>query len=339
MLVRRYGTAGSPLAAPAPLRPPGPSEVVVQAAGIALGVEPAAELSGEVVDAGESAREWLGRRVVVPRCLPCGDCDRCRRGRAASCPHRAARDGLASHELVPARYLCSVEPPLWPAEVELWQLAALADAASSPYGALVRSGLGPGELLVIVGGGIRGAFAIALGRSLGAHPVVIESDPARAERARALGALGVVGRECFSGELGDQARAEIASFAAPLGLPDHGYKILETTGTAKGREQALALVPDGGTVALLDGDSAAAAELPPPELPRVDWAPLVAREAQLLGAGACHPELYPELCAKLVRGELPLATLTVAVAPEEAASAFEAHLAGRLLPLPILRPV
>ncbi|HEY7958195.1 MAG TPA: alcohol dehydrogenase catalytic domain-containing protein [Polyangia bacterium] len=343
MLVRHYRLDGGPLAAPAPIRPPGASEVVVKVAGIALGVEPPAEIAGEVVAAGESAGEWLGRRVVVPRCLPCGDCDRCRRARAASCPNRAARDGLADFEIVPARYLCSVEPPLWPSAlepaIELWQLAALADAASAPYGALLRSGLGPGELVVILGGGIRGAFAIALARSLGAHAAVIESDPARGERARALGALCVIESERSPDEIHDQ----LASFSAPLGLADHGYKILETTGAFESRNRALALLPDGGTAAFLEPSGGIAASLdgnPSVAQPSsgVDWAHLVAREAQLLGAGPCHPELYPELCAKLVRGELPLSLLTSAVAPEEAARAREAHLAGRLLPLPIVRP-
>src|SRR6185503_12114 len=159
MTVTRHRLDAGPKPAPEPLRPPAAGEVVVEAAGIALGVEPAAEVAGAVIAAGESAGEWIGRRVVVPRCLPCGECERCRRGRVASCPARVRREGLVSHEIVPARFLVSVEPPLWPdavtPPVELWQLAALADAAATPYGALVRTGLGPGELLVVVGGGVR----------------------------------------------------------------------------------------------------------------------------------------------------------------------------------------
>src|SRR5437868_12143487 len=110
-----------------PCRPPGPAEVVVAVAGVALGVEPRAEICGRVVQAGAAAADWVGRRVVVPRVLPCGDCERCRRGRAATCLDRASRHGLATHETVPARFLCSVEPPLWPAafdDADLWQLAA-----------------------------------------------------------------------------------------------------------------------------------------------------------------------------------------------------------------------
>src|SRR6516162_2554945 len=32
------------------------------------------EISGRVVAAGERAAEWLGRDVIVPAVIPCGDC-------------------------------------------------------------------------------------------------------------------------------------------------------------------------------------------------------------------------------------------------------------------------
>src|SRR5260370_39809553 len=100
--VRRYQVAP---------RPPGPAEAVVRAAGIALSDRTGTEISGEVVAAGEAAAEWLGRRVVVPRLLPCGECERCRRGPVSSCTARAPRLGAATHGTVPARSPGSVEPP------------------------------------------------------------------------------------------------------------------------------------------------------------------------------------------------------------------------------------
>jgi threonine dehydrogenase-like Zn-dependent dehydrogenase len=179
-----------------PLRPPGPAEVVVEVAGAALGVEPRAEIAGRVIAAGEAAGEWIGRRVVAPRLLPCGDCERCRRGRPATCAARAVRDGLASHDTLPARFLCSLEPPLWPAlpEDELWRLAALADAAAAPYGALVQAGLAPGDTLVIVGDGPRARFARLIAHALGARvsgdapdrAKILEVSGNEDERARAV---------------------------------------------------------------------------------------------------------------------------------------------------------
>ncbi len=40
---------------------PAAAEVVVRVAGCALGVDPQAEIAGEVVAAGDAAREWIGR--------------------------------------------------------------------------------------------------------------------------------------------------------------------------------------------------------------------------------------------------------------------------------------
>lgn len=277
-----------------------PAEVVVEVAGRALGVEPAAEICGRVAEAGEAARHLLGQRVVVPRVLPCGDCDACRRGHAACCAQRAPRKTRGPRETVPARYLVSVEPPLWPfgaRDEDLWKLAALADAASAPYGALTRAGLTPGELLVVVGGAPRGAFAVALAKALGAHPILIDGDVRKRDRATALGAARVLGAE----DAPEEQRVRLDEEARRLGASAHGYKVLDTTGTAAGRDRAIRLCPPGGTVALLDGGPDRGDPVPPP-----DWEALARAEVKLLGASACHPELIPELCALVVRGEVPL---------------------------------
>jgi 6-hydroxycyclohex-1-ene-1-carbonyl-CoA dehydrogenase len=43
------------------------------------------EISGRVVAAGAGAEAWLGRAVIVPAVLPCGECDLCQRGLATIC--------------------------------------------------------------------------------------------------------------------------------------------------------------------------------------------------------------------------------------------------------------
>jgi threonine dehydrogenase-like Zn-dependent dehydrogenase len=288
----RFTLEGTRLSrAEAPLAPPSAAQVVIEVAGIALGAEPAAEIAGLVVEAGESATDWIGKRVVVPRVLPCGDCERCRRGRTATCVARAVRDGLASHETVPARFVCSLE--MVPPEIDLWRMAALADAAAAPYGALVRAGLAPGETLVVIGDGPRARFARLIAAALGAHASQLDPD----------------------------------SVAAP---PPAGARLLETSATAAGQKLALALCPDGGTVIFLDG--AATAPVPAP----IDQ--LARKEAQLVCATACHPDLLPELAALMVRHQWPLAELTHAVTASDAGSALEAREHGRLTSLPILRP-
>jgi L-iditol 2-dehydrogenase len=316
---------------PAPLRAPGAAEVVVRVAGCALGVEPDAEIAGVVVACGDAAAEWLGRRVVVPRALPCGDCERCRRGRAATCAARAPRSGCATHETVPARFLCSVEPPLWPAGEELWRLAALADAAAAPYAAWARAGLAPGEWAVVIGGGVRGALAVAIARAKGAHVAIVDGDQRRRARAVELGA-----RLALDAALApDETRAALEREAAAMGVPFEGAKLLDATASAAGRARAVAMLPAGGTAVLLDG---ARVDAPAADGRAPDWERLAAVEGQVIGAQAAHPDLYPELCALVVRGDLALAPLTAAVAVEELPAALVARRAGAALGLPIVVP-
>jgi len=111
---------------------PGPGEVAVAVAGCGVchtdlgyyydGVRtnhplPLAlghEISGRVVAAGAGAESWLGRSVIVPAVLPCGECDLCQRGLAPICraqkmPGNDIHGGFATHIVVPARGLCPVD--------------------------------------------------------------------------------------------------------------------------------------------------------------------------------------------------------------------------------------
>jgi threonine dehydrogenase-like Zn-dependent dehydrogenase len=255
-----------------------PADAIVEVAGAALGL--ASEISGTVVDSGEAAREWLGRRVIVPRLLPCGDCAHCRRGRVASCPSLERRGALERTQAVPARWLTSVEPPLWPDAAELWQLAALSDAALAPYTALSRAGVGPSDRVLVVGSDARARFAAAIAVAKGAKLV---------EDGMLDGAVIVA--------------------TQPRDWP-----------------RALERAAAGVTVALLDGCSG--------EPFATDWPRLVAAEAHVVGAVAGHPDLLPELCALVVRGQLPLGDAVRRVSFAEADAARAAYLADGG-PLPI----
>jgi threonine dehydrogenase-like Zn-dependent dehydrogenase len=279
---------------------PAAGDVIVAVAGIALGSEPDAEISGTVVAAGESAREWIDRRVVVPRHLPCGDCDRCRRGQVASCAQRRERRGFATHETVPARWLCSVEPPLWPEHEELWRLAALADAAAGPWAALARAGVGPGDTVIVVGGHARASFAAAIAAAKGARVIL------------------------------DGATAgDAATPAAPATAIERAV-VIETRGDDASRKRALELAAIGARFAFLDG---AAANEPI----AVDVARLVRDDAQLTMVNGAHPDLLPELVVMVTRKQLPLAPHVHAVTLAEAAAARKAWLAGESATLPIVK--
>jgi 6-hydroxycyclohex-1-ene-1-carbonyl-CoA dehydrogenase len=321
--------AGRTVERPLEVRAPSTGEVVIQVAGSALGMAPGAETSGVVVAAGDAAGEWLGRRVVVPRVLPCGECDRCRRTRCFACGQQAARGPVATHETVPARYLLALEPPLWLEGAALWQMAALADAAATAYAALVRSQLGPGDLCAIIGAGIRGRLAARLARTMGAQVVMVESDPVLRERAPGFG-LEV--REVIDGHAMDgvAARARLEAVAQESGCAWLEFRIIESTGTPAGWRRALDLMGPGDTVALLSRGDESEVTVP--------LGAVAGQEAQIVGVPACHPDLYPELAARVVRGELRLEGEVRALPFTDLAEALAGVRTGHIRELPILVP-
>ena len=281
------------LAVETPLRALASGEVLVEVAGSALGEEPGAEIAGVVIAAGDATGEWTARRVIVPRVLPCGECDRCRRGRCFACAARASHGAVARHAIVPARYLVSVEPPLWPEGGELWRLAALSDAAATAHAAIVRAQIGPGDVCLIVGAGVSGRLAAALARDAGALVAILDDDAARRARAAPLADVILDGSSLDA----LATRSALESAATAAGRRPLEMRIIETTRTTRGRERALELLGTGDTCVLIAGGSQRGNASAP-------LASLALHEAQVIGVHGAHPDLLPELVALVVRGRL-----------------------------------
>ncbi|NIP73098.1 MAG: 6-hydroxycyclohex-1-ene-1-carbonyl-CoA dehydrogenase, partial [Gemmatimonadetes bacterium] len=86
--------------------------------------------------------------------------------------------GFAERVVVPARGLCVVEDR---GGYALEELSVVADAVTTPYQAVVRSGLAAGELAVVVGVGGVGTHCVqvAVAAAHGAEVVAIDVDAAR----------------------------------------------------------------------------------------------------------------------------------------------------------------
>ncbi|MGZ3443973.1 MAG: hypothetical protein ACXVDD_30850, partial [Polyangia bacterium] len=94
--------------------------------------------------------------------------------------------------------------------------------------------------------------------------------------------------------------------------------------------RALAAVAPGCRVALLDGDGGAPLA--------TDWPALVTAEAHVFGVVGGHPDLLPELCALVVRGQLALGAADVRRVSFAAADAARAAYRADGGPLPIATP-
>src|SRR3954469_1231455 len=191
-----------------PIPEPGPGEVLVKVACCGIchsdlslinGTFPAQrpvvtqghEASGTIAELGTGVTGWSeGDRVIVAAGRPCTTCPNCRRGDISNCQRiqlmAFAYDGAwAEYTVAQAVGLTRV-----PDNVPLEQAAVLADAVSTPFGAVVRTGqVGIGESVGVWGVGGVGTHIVQLARLVGRVPVIpVNINPDVLDRALAGGA-------------------------------------------------------------------------------------------------------------------------------------------------------
>lgn len=298
--------------------PPPPGEVVIEIAGCgvchtdlgylydgvrtnhALPLALGHEISGKVVAAGEGAERWVGKSVIVPAVLPCGECDLCRRAHGTICrdqkmPGNDIQGGFASHIAVPARGLCEIDTKrLAAAGVTLADVSVVADAVTTPYQAVSRAGVVPGSLAIVIGVGGVGGYAAQIARAFGATVVAIDVD---AQKLAAIGehaaALTLNAREMSGREL----KGAIQAFAKERGLPLTEWFIFECSGTAAGQLNAFGLLVHGATLAVVGFTM---------DKVEVRLSNLMAFDARVLGNWGCPPELYPAALALVLEGKVKI---------------------------------
>jgi 6-hydroxycyclohex-1-ene-1-carbonyl-CoA dehydrogenase len=262
------------------------------------------EVAGTVVEAGEGARDWVGRQVVVPAVIPCGDCEACDAGRGAVCPQQVfpgndLDGGFATHLVVPARGLCPVpdlaDPERNRAGLDLPTLAVIADAVSTPYQAITRSGLARGDLAVFVGVGGVGGFGLQVAAALGARCVAIDVDRQRMKRLEAHGAA----RAFDATQLDFKAlKAAVRDFARELGVPTFRQYVFECSGTPAGQATAFGLLGHGGYLGVVGYT---------PRKVELRLSNLMALDATAQGNWGCLPEHYPAVVELALSGAVALA--------------------------------
>ncbi|MEZ5318739.1 MAG: 6-hydroxycyclohex-1-ene-1-carbonyl-CoA dehydrogenase [Vicinamibacterales bacterium] len=314
-------TPGQPMVWETRDETPGPGEVLVETAGCGIchtdlgffydGVPTrhgfpltlGHEVSGRVVDAGPGAEAWIGRAVVVPAVLPCGTCDACRAGRGQVCPAQVfpgsdVHGGFGTHLRVPARGLCPVpdlvDPTINPSGLDLAALSVIADAVSTPYQAVVRSGLGPGDLAVWVGAGGVGGFGIQVSAALGAAVVAIDVDEARLARMASHGAALTLP----AGDDVKSLKKQVRQFAADRGIPTWRMRIFEASGQPAGQSLAFGLLAHGAYLSVVGYT---------PKAIEVRLSNLMAFDATAQGNWGCLPEHYPAIVDLALAGKIALA--------------------------------
>lgn len=298
-----------------PARSPEPGEATIEVAGCGVchtdlsflyhgvktrGALPLAlghEISGTVRTVGAGVDPSLvGRSVVVPAVLPCGECDLCRTGHRTICrrqvmPGNDRNGGFASHVVVPARFVCPV-PASALAKHELWELSVVSDAASTPFEAVKRSGLAAGELAILVGVGGIGVYGVQIAAATKAKVIAIDIDDRKLDQARAAGAQAAINVKDMPVK---DIRKRVRSEAEAIGAPPHLWKIFEMSGTRAGQETAFSLLGFGASLAVVGFTT---------DRVEVGLSNLMAYDAVVRGNWGADPLIYPELLEWVGDGRL-----------------------------------
>jgi 6-hydroxycyclohex-1-ene-1-carbonyl-CoA dehydrogenase len=312
-------SGGEPmLAAPFEPGPPQAGEVVVEVAGCGvchtdlgfyydgvrlkhpLPLTLGHEISGRVVEAAAGVPFASNTAVIIPAVIPCGVCDLCRRGRYAICPHQKMpgndiHGGFATHIRVPAFGLCPVnEQRLQQAGLGLADVAVVADAVTTPYQAVARSGLGEGDVAIVIGVGGVGGYTVQIAHALGATVIAIDVDQAKLDVMAGHGAaLCLNAREHQFPDLKNLIRGWVKDH----GLRPSEWIIFECSGTAAGQQTAFGLITFGSTLCVV-GFTLDKIEL--------RLSNLMAFDARILGNWGCEPRHYPAALDLVLDGRIQL---------------------------------
>jgi len=253
------------------------------------------EISGEVVAAGSASENWIGKKVVVPAVLPCGECDLCKSGRANICqsqkmPGNDFNGGFASHLSVPSRFLCEVPQML--DNFSLSHLSVIADAITTPYQALLRSGLKKGELAIVIGVGGIGTYMVQHARNAGATVIAVDIDDERLESAKLAGSKYTVNSRTTPG--GDVKKA-VRTLVKENKLPPNKWRVFETSGTCEGQNAAYSLLSFAGTIGIIGFTM---------EKLTIRLSNVMAFDADIFGNWGCSPSHYTNVVKKVLSGEI-----------------------------------
>jgi len=296
-----------------PLPAPGPSEALVKVAGCGVchtdlsfwhyGVKTKKELpltlgheiSGTVI-AGPD--QWVGKNVIIPAVLPCGECELCKKGRSNMCqkqlmPGNDFNGGFASHILVPYRYLCPVPDSLL-TKYSLEKLSVIADAISTPYQVIRKSELESGDFAIVIGVGGVGVYAALIAKISGAKVLALDIDNVKLGIASNNGVdavLNIKGLDIKS------VKEQVREIAKGLGVSRYSWKIFEMSGTKPGQELGFNLITFTSTLSIVGFTL---------DRTEVRLSNLMAFDAKLIGTWGCKPELYPEVVELIASGKLKI---------------------------------
>jgi threonine dehydrogenase-like Zn-dependent dehydrogenase len=282
------------------------------------------EWSGVVVATGAEVRSWaVGDEIVGGPTPRCGECRECRAGRPSLCAERDTpgvgpwQGAFARYKLVEERELLRV-----PAGLSL-RAAALTEPLAVALHGFTRSGVQPGEMVLVIGCGPIGALTVAALRAQGVDDIkVSEPSAVRAKLATELGASVVVS----PGDLdvpGPYDPGRVVGDAVDV--------VLECSGHGDAMEAGLAQLRRTGRLVLVGAGMAS---------PRFDPNRILLNELVITGAFCYDADGFARALSLLASGAVPADLL---LEPDDvplsgALAAMEALAGGRVAAKVLIAP-
>jgi 6-hydroxycyclohex-1-ene-1-carbonyl-CoA dehydrogenase len=288
------------------------------------------EISGVVIG---GAAAMIGKEVIVPAVLPCGECELCRTGRGNRCLAQkmpgnsmGIYGGFSSHIVCPAKFLCVVGER---GAIPLEHLAVVADAVTTPYQAALRGDLKPGDRVIVIGaaGGV-GSFMVQTAKGMGAQAVIgIDINEEKLRTMTGFGADFVINPK---GKSAKEVKDLIKGFCKEKGLiANTGWKIFEVTGSKPGQELALALLSFTGKLIVVGYGTDETSYM---------LSKLMAFDAEIIGTWGCPPDKYAGVLEMCLGGRIKIGPFVETRPMSRIEQVFDEAHHGKLTKRVILTP-
>lgn len=207
---------------------------------------PGHEWAGQVVELGPNTEKFgwkVGDRVAGIANNPCGHCKNCLAGRFTICLNygkegihkmygHITQGAYAEYIAVDVNSISKI-----PDDMD-YNLAACMDPLSIALHMVMRSGIEPGDPVLISGAGAQGLMAIICCKSMGAGQILITGSGRRLQAAKDLGATVIDYKE-------EDVVARVMELTGGLGVK----RVMECSGTAKGVRDSFEVIARGGAIA------------------------------------------------------------------------------------------
>jgi len=276
---------------------------------------PGHENAGVVVDVDKPTWVEVGDRVAINCHVTCGSCIHCLRGDLYFCDELEAigfeRDGGFA-EFVRVPEACCM--PI-PDDVSFEAGALLVDMLGTPFRAVKRAQLRPGEKLGIWGAGPIGLGALMVAGRFGARAAVVDLNDGRLAMARDLGA------EVVLNPLRDDVDDALVAWTEGRGIG----AAFDCVGDQRVAEQALRALRVRGTLVVVGVSG---------ELTIDPWEDLICRELTVFGSRNFNTQEFGEMVS-LVQDGLPVERVVTHRFPleeaEEPFALFQSGECGKIL--------